>query len=220
MQSGDAPIPATVETPAPVQKIAPPRPRKGGARPGAGRKRKSLGEMLGRKKADKKTQPKTEAERIEALADDVKPGRSKPDAAFDAADPSPSRRKTKSVTMSADKFAKSLEGLYAGWAFATQQPHWKIERDEATMLANGLYDLFAEYDIDISGKSAAWVNFTGAFMIVNAPRFAAGRAMRKAKARAKAPPKAQDAPFTEPPPPAVEPILDPDFFNQPGSGGG
>jgi hypothetical protein len=143
----------------------------------------------------------------------------------EAKDEKPARRKSKAVAMGPDKFAKSLQGLHKGAAFLSGVPELALEPDEAKMMADALFGIFEEYEIEISTKAAAAVNLAGATMMVYGPRLVALRARRNNVARAKATKAAaaaspadatfaETAPRVEPVPTAPVSIIDPDMFGE------
>ncbi len=213
-------------SPEPV-KVTPPKERaakKPGRKPGQRNGSGNSSSLLRKRRASNReaSKPQTEAERIEAIGsgEASQTGQAKPDAAMSEG---PAKRRAKGATMGADKFAKSLQGLHKGAAFLAQTPELELDDSEAKMLADALYGIFEEYDIEISTKAAAAVNMAGAVMLVYGPRVAVlrGKAIRRAKA-AKAP-KMPDEKFNadtpKPAQPAQPPILDGMFENMNGFGG-
>jgi hypothetical protein len=211
-------IETSIETPAVTAPAIRKAGRPKGSKTGTGRTYDKDSRRVRYAQEKAKGKSTVSAEDIEAI------GAPKPEP--ETKDEKPARRKSKAVAMGPDKFAKSLQGLHKGAAFLSGVPELALEPDEAKMMADALFGIFEEYEIEISTKAAAAVNLAGATMMVYGPRLVALRARRNNVARAKAAKTAAaaspaDATFAETAPrvdpvPSAPPvsIIDPDMFGE------
>lgn len=94
-------------------------------------------------------------------------------------------RSPKKGVMDTDKLARQIMG---GHLIAAQflGPEIAIDETESKMLAESVVNLAEQYDIVVSGKTAAWLGLIATAAIVYGPRVPALVAKVKAKAKRKA----------------------------------
>jgi hypothetical protein len=192
-----------------IEKVTPPvvskRGRKLGQKTGTGVGRKS---KAARARVDAKKAPAlSPAEAIEAIADKGKPEADK------AGTDRPTTRRKAAVTVEKHKLGKTMQGLYKGASMLTGIDEFDIGEDKANALASAMLDMFAEFDIEISSKSAAVANFAGTMMYVHAPIALAVRSRQTRRVRP-AQPATSSSTNPEHAPPPIEPVLDANFFDQ------
>ena len=66
--------------------------------------------------------------------------------------------------------SKQLVGLHLIAAEVLKMPEIAIDQDEAELLANAISGIAKEYNLAVSGKTAAWLGLAGAAAMVYAPR--------------------------------------------------
>ncbi len=66
--------------------------------------------------------------------------------------------------------ARQLMGVHLIAAKVAKMPELAIDAEESELLAKGIAGVLVEYDIPMSGKTAAWLGLLGAAAMVYAPR--------------------------------------------------
>jgi hypothetical protein len=188
-------------------KVTPPVLSKRGRKPGQKNGEGKTSRTLRLPKAKAKAKPElSAAEAIEAIG-----APAKADPVSDA----PVARKKKSVQVEKHKLGKTVQGLYKGASMLTGIEEFDIGEDKAQALSGALLDVFAEFDIEVSSKSAAVANCIGTVMFIHAPIAMAIRSKAPRRART---PKPAPVDLHREEPPLAEPILDANFFDQSAGG--
>jgi hypothetical protein len=109
----------------------------------------------------------------------------------------PQRRKRRSKAIDKDALAKQLIGVHMIAAKLTQLPFVQIDENESRMLADAIENVAREYDLELSGRTGAFIQLIAVSAVVYGPRV---MEFQKLKRRAVAEAQAS------PPPPPQSPV--------------
>lgn len=85
------------------------------------------------------------------------------------AKPAPKPKK-KRVEVNREELSRKLKGWHDIGAMLMRTPELRLDDDESEMLVDSFLTLAAEYDIELSGKTAAWIGMIGTAGMVYVPR--------------------------------------------------
>jgi hypothetical protein len=119
----------------------------------------------------------------------------------ESAEPQKRRRRTKAIDK--DQLAQQLIGLHMMAAKLTGQQFMLLDPAEAKLLADAMENVAREYDLELSGKTGAFIQLLAAGAIVYGPRVLKLKAIREqarreARAAQQPPAKIDSTAGTEP----------------------
>ena len=111
------------------------------------------------------------------------------------------RKKNANFLPDTDDLARQLQGWHAIAAQIAKTPELAIDSGEAKMLAQAVVNVAKEYDLTVSGKTAAWVGLIATAGAVYAPRaiMLAPKLKAQKKAGQKAPLMSAQSNYTDAP---------------------